>query len=141
MELRRLLVAVNGNRIDDEAISLACSLAKPRKAKVYGIYVIQVGRTLPLSAQIKPELEKGERLLTRAEEVAESLDYEIETDVLQARDVGAAIVDEAAERDVDLVVLGLDYKRRFGDFDLGQAVPYVLKNAPCRVLVLRETIG
>jgi nucleotide-binding universal stress UspA family protein len=59
--------------------------------------------------------------------------------LLQARDVGAALVDEAAERGADLLILGLAYRRRFGgDFAIGRTIPYVLKNAPCAVWVVRE---
>ena len=61
--------------------------------------------------------------------------------LVQARDVGAALVDEAAERDADLLVLGLPYRKRFGgDFAIGRTVPYVLKNAPCAVWVAREAM-
>jgi len=70
--------------------------------------------------------------------VAEEQDYEIETDVLQAREAGPAIVDEAVERDIDLILMGVTYKRRFGQFSLGSVVPYVLKNAPCRVILYHE---
>ena len=36
---------------------------------------------------------------------------------------------------------GLPYKKRFGgDFAIGRTVPYVLKNAPCAVWVVREPI-
>ena len=38
----------------------------------------------------------------------------------------------------DLIVMGLPYKRRFGEFNLGKTVPYVLKNANCRVMLFRE---
>lgn len=139
--LKRVLVPVHGSKIDDEAIRLACSLSRRNKAKVYAIYVIEVGRTLPLNAQIGPDLDKGEKTLEHAEIVAEEDDYQIETDLLQARDAGAAIVDEAAERGVDIIVMGAEYKKRFGEFDYGRTVPYVFKNAPCRVLLLREVMG
>jgi nucleotide-binding universal stress UspA family protein len=61
--------------------------------------------------------------------------------LLQARDVGAALVDEATERAADLLVVGLPYRKRFGgDFAIGRTIPYVLKNAPCAVWVVREPI-
>jgi hypothetical protein len=38
-------------------------------------------------------------------------------------------------------VLGLPYRKRFGgDFAIGRTIPYVLKNAPCAVWVVREPI-
>ena len=62
--------------------------------------------------------------------------------LLQARDVGAAIVDEAVERDADLIVLGVPFRTRFGgDFAIGRTIPYVLQNAPCTVWVVREPMS
>ncbi len=140
MEIPKILVPVNGERVDEEVIKLACTIAKRRKAKVYVVYVIQVKRALPLDAEIEPETQNGERILKRAERIADELDYQVETDLLQAREVGPALVDEAVERGVDLILMGINYKKRFGEFNLGSTVPYVLKNAPCRVLLWREPI-
>lgn len=137
MELSKILVPVNGDEADEEAIKLACSVAKKKKGTVYIVHVIEVKRTLPLDAQIGPETQKGEEVLAAAERVAEEEDYEVETDLLQAREVGPAILNEAMEREVDLIIFGIIYKTRFGEFSLGEATPYVLKNAPCRVWICR----
>ena len=141
MKLERILVAVNGKDADVEAVKLGCDLAKKSKAKVYVVYVIEVKRSLPLDAVIEPEVEKAEKALTRAEEIASDRDYEVETDLIQAREVGPAIVDEAMEREVDLILMGVTYKKRFGVFSLGRVIPYVLEEAPCRVLLCREPIS
>ena len=138
MEFRKILVPVVGTEADDEAIRLACRLAKKDKGKIWAFYVITLQRTLPLDAEIEPESRKAEEILDRAESVAEEQDYEIETDLLQAREAGPSIVDEAVEREVDLIVMGIQYKRRFGQFSLGSVVPYVLKNAPCRVILYHQ---
>ena len=133
----RILVPVNGNPTDDDAVSLACEIGRRSKASVYAIYVIEVKRTLPLDVDLPPEAAKGDTVLGRAERVAEEFAIDLETEILQARDVGTAIVDEALERDIDLIVMGIGYKRKFGEFDLGHTAPYVLKNAPCRVWLAR----
>lgn len=138
MEPNKILVPVSGDSADEEAIKLACSLGKKAKAKIYVVYIIEVKRSLPLDAKIDSEIKKAEEVLTRAEDIATEVDYEIETDLLQAREIGPAIVDEAMERDIDLILMGMTYKKRFGVFSLGDAVPYVLKEAPCRVLLCRE---
>jgi nucleotide-binding universal stress UspA family protein len=93
-----------------------------------------------LDALIEPETRKAEGTLNHIEDIAEEQDYEIETDLLQAREAGPAIVDEAAEREVDLILMGVTYKRRFGQFTLGEVVPYVLKNAPCRVILYHQPV-
>ena len=80
-------------------------------------------------------------MLDLAEQTAESCQYKIEPVLLQARDVGAALVDEATEQRADMLILGLPYRKRFGgDFAIGRTIPYVLKNAPCAVWVVREPI-
>lgn len=139
MTFRRVLVPVKGNRSDEEAIALACSVVKKgRDTKIYALYVIEVQRMLPLDADLPDENERGENALQHAEQVAARFDQTIETDLLQAREVGPAIVDEAVERGAELIILGIEYKRKFGEFTLGKTTPYVLKNAPCRVWVCRE---
>ena len=138
MEFKKILVPVIGTEADDEAVRLACRLAKRDKGKIWAVYVVTIKRTLPLNAEIEPEINKAEEILDHAESVAEEQDFELETDLLQAREAGPTIVDEAVERKVDLILIGIEYKRRFGQFSLGSVVPYVLKNAPCRVILYHQ---
>ena len=138
MEFHKILVPVVGTEADEEAIRLACRLAKKNKGKIYAVYVITIKRTLPIDAEIEPEIKAGEDILDHIERVAEEQDYEVETDLIQARDAGPAIIDETVERGVDLILMGVRYKRRFGQFSLGNVVPYVLKNAPCRVILYHQ---
>jgi nucleotide-binding universal stress UspA family protein len=141
MKLESILVTVNGKGADVEAVKLACDLAKKPKAKVYVVYVIEVKRSLPLDAVIESEIAKAEKILTRAEEVVSDRDYEVETNLIQAREVGPAIVDEAMEKEVNLILMGVTYKKSFGVFNLGRVIPYVLEAAPCRVLLCREPMA
>ena len=136
MEFHKILVPVAGSEADKEAIRLACSLAnKKNRGKICAVYVIKVKRALPLDAEINPEIKEAEDVLDRMERIAEEQDCEIETELLQAREVGPTIVDEAAERNADLILMGTPYKTHFGQFSLGDIVPYVLKNTPCRVIL------
>lgn len=138
MELQNILVPVSGTETDEEAIKLACRLAKGDKAKVLAVYVIPIERTLPLDAEKEAEVQKAEEILNRMESVARGQNYVIETDLLQAREVGPSIVDEAIERESDLILMGTTYKRRFGQFSLGTVIPHILKNAPCRVILYHQ---
>ena len=138
MEFNKILVPVVGTDADDEAIRLACQLAKKDKGKIWAIYVITVRRSLPLDAQIESEIRKAEEILDHAQSVAEEEEYELETELLQAREAGPTIVDEAVEHEVDLILMGAEHKRRFGQFSLGSVLPYVLKNAPCRVILYHQ---
>ena len=138
MEFKQILVPVGGTGADEEALKLACRVARKDKGQIWAVTVVAIKRALPLDAEIDSEIHKAEDLLDRMESVAEEEDYEIKTDVLQAREVGPAIVDEAVERGVNLILMGIRYKRRFGQFSLGNVVPYVLKNAPCPVILYEQ---
>lgn len=135
MRFNHILVPVIGGQADEEAIQLACRLGKQDKCQVSAIYIITLKRDLPLDAEIEPEIQKAEEILNHIEGIAIEHDCKIATDVLQAREVGTAIVNEAAGREVDLILMGFAYKRRFGEFSLGEVVPYVLENALCRVIL------
>ena len=140
MPIRSVLVPVNGGRTDEEAIALACAMARRTRGKVHALFVIEVQRTLALDADLPAENTRGEQVLEQAERFAKANDYIVETDLLQAREVGPAIVDEAVERGVDLIILGVEYQKHFGEFSLGDTMPYLLRNAPCRVWLCREAI-
>jgi nucleotide-binding universal stress UspA family protein len=138
MEFKKILVPVAGSPADEEAMRLACRLAKKDKGNIWAVSVVAVKRALPLDAEIDSEIQHSEGVLDRVETVAEEEDCEVETDIIQARDAGPAIVDEAVERGVDLILMGFSYKRRFGQFSLGHIVPFVLKNSPCPVILYQQ---
>lgn len=134
---RNILVALSGTAIDGDLVRMACFMAKHSKGSVYVVHVLEVPRNLPLDAPLQdPEVDA---LLDRALAAAEEANYEVVAEVVQARDAGPGIVDEARDRDCSLILLGLVLRYRFGRFDMGRTVPYVLEHAACRVFVVRES--
>jgi nucleotide-binding universal stress UspA family protein len=93
---------------------------------------------MPLDAEMTAEAERGEQVLAEAERKADEMDYRdnVFGEILQARDSGHAIVDEAVERGVSAIVMGVSYTHGMGD-GLPPAAQYVLKNAPCQVILSR----
>ncbi len=139
MEFHKILVPVAGGTADIETVKLACQLARKDKSKLLVVHVIPIARSLPLDTELTPEVKKGENILEQAEKIALERGFDIETDLLQARNVGPSIVDEAVERQADLIVMGLAYKRLFGQYSLGDVTPYVLKNASCPVILFQQS--
>jgi nucleotide-binding universal stress UspA family protein len=138
---RRAVIALSGGPSDGRIVRLAIDLARPYKSKLVAVHVVEIDWTMPIDADVAGRSEAVQRILDIAEETAEENHYSVEAVLLQARDVGAALVDEATERDADLLVLGLPYRTRFGgDFAIGRTIPYCLKNARCTVWVVREPI-
>ena len=138
MPFTNILVPVSGNPADDDAVRLACQIARQDKAKILATHVIEVQRNLPLDSENSEKVQKGETLLDHAERVAKANRGSIEGELLQARVAGAALVNEAIERQVDLIIVGVPYRRPLGDLQLGSTTMYLLKNAPCRVWLIRD---
>lgn len=141
METKRILVLVNGKSVDDEVVKLACNLAKKSKAKVDVVNIIEVERSLPLDTPVDSEAEKAEEILSHAEDVAREINCDVETDLIQAREAGPAIVDTATERKADLIVMGTGYKKHLGVFDLGKTISHIFKEAPCQILLYRGSFS
>ena len=139
---KRVVVALNGGSSDARIVRLAVDATRESKAELIAIHVVEIDWTLPLDADVAGRSEEVQRVLDMAEGIAETARQRLEPVLLQARDVGAAIVDEAAERGADLIVLGVPFRTRFGgDFAIGRTIPYVLQNAPCTVWVVREPMS
>ena len=138
---RRAVIALSGGPSDSRIVQLAAELARTARVELVAVHVVEVDWSLPLDADIAGSSDEAQQVLDYAEEIAEDAKVRLEPVLLQARDVGPALVDEASERNADLLLLGLPYRKRFGgDFAIGRTIPYVLKNAPCAVWVVREPI-
>lgn len=131
---------MNGTPVAYDALSLACNLSKRSRGKVYAVYVIEVARMLALDAEMAPEAQSAEDVLVQAEKLGHQFDCAVEGEILQARDAGHAIVDEAIERDVSAIILGIGYEKPLGEFELGGTARYVVEHAPCQVILLRAAV-
>ncbi|MCX6004645.1 MAG: universal stress protein [Chloroflexi bacterium] len=138
MEINSILVAARGNGVDQVGVEIACKIGRKSKAKIFIVYVIEVNRALPVDAIINTDAENAEKVLREAEEYALGRDFDVETEVIQARDVGSAIIEVARQHNADIIVMSMNYKKRFGSFTMGNAIPHVLEEAPCRVIICRE---
>jgi nucleotide-binding universal stress UspA family protein len=128
--------------VDERIIDFGCKLARADRTALVAVYVVEVDWRHGLDDDLVVERERASRALDLAELMAEREKVTLQTQLLQARDIGAAIVDEAVSLAADAIVLGLPYKVRFGgDFALGHTIPYVFRNAPCAVFVVREPVA
>ena len=108
-----------------------------KKGTVYLFNVLEVARDLPLDAPPQADVERSDALLERMERVGHSEKRNVETEAVQAREAGPTVVNEAIERSVDAIVMGVDYSEARGEFELGSAVNYVLRRAHCQVWLSR----
>lgn len=140
--ITRAVLGLNGGPTDALVIDLGVQLAHAQETELVAIHVMEVDWRHDLEDDLAGMRESASRVLDLAEGVAERAKVPMDAQLLQARDVGAALVDEAVSLEADAIILGLAYRKRFGgDFAMGRTIPYVFKNAPCRVLVVREPVS
>jgi APA family basic amino acid/polyamine antiporter len=131
----QLLVPIVGSRITDEMMVLACQLAAEKKSAIAALYVIEVPVNLPLDARLTRERERAEVALGAAAVIADQFKVEFAPVIVSARSAGRAIVEEAERRRSEVIVLGSVHKRRVAERLFGTTAEYVLRHAPCEVLV------
>ncbi|HZR38627.1 MAG TPA: universal stress protein [Ktedonobacteraceae bacterium] len=132
-----IAVVIAGEKLDTNLVYLGCQMAKGARRKVHLVHVIEVPRSLPLKAVLTQESERADKLLNSAMDIAGRVGCEAVAEVVQARDAGPAIVDEAKDHHCALLLIGLVRNGKTHN-DLGKTVSYVLANAPCRVWLVQD---
>ena len=141
MAFGKVLAVVTGDRSDDVVVARAADLVRPNRGRLLTLYVIRVDRGLPVDADVPPAVAKGEDVLRGVEERVRLPKGDVSAELLQARELGPAVVQEASVRGVDAVVVGTSYQTEYGSFSLGTDIPYILEHAPCTVILWREPLG
>ena len=140
-QLKRLIVPVDGSAGDRRVLELIGEWMHKQTVSMTLIYVVEVKQSMPLDAELPTEIATGDVVLNEAERLARATlgthAERLTTELLQARSAGAAIVDEAIERHADAIVMAASNRVKQGKTTMGDNVAYVLKNAPCDVIVVR----
>jgi len=143
-KLGNILVPLLGrNEVTDRIVALAVQMARQRNGRVEFLAVIQVPFTLPLNAQVEYDEKLALEALERAESVATQCGarsaVQVSKRILKTREIGAAIVREAEEQIVDLILLAnMPVRVRGSMQQIDPSIEYVMKNAPCEVLALSQ---
>jgi APA family basic amino acid/polyamine antiporter len=155
VEYSTILVPVFGTQLDDDIVSTAGRLADAeveegeRPPRLEVVYVAELPLTVPLDSPLPKDVLTGaEKALERAREVGDEYEnVEVTTKVVRARSIGAGIIEEARQKDVEVIVMGGEPPTRIrggavlGGIggarpdEIGEVTEYVLKRAPCRVLL------
>src|SRR5438876_1329702 len=131
-----ILVPLKLGPIGEEMVATAVKLAQESRASVWALHVVRVPMDRPLDEEIADEEEKASEALAEAQLLGSDHGVEVKGKTVRARSIGAAIVDQAKELGVDLIVLGSAPKWRRQSRFFSPTVEHVLKKAPCEVLVV-----
>jgi basic amino acid/polyamine antiporter, APA family len=138
---QRILVPVKLGAIGDEVLATAIKLAEEHEATIRAVHIIRVPLDLPLDASMLEEEERASASLVDARLLAKEHGIELERHTIRARSIGHAIVADAKESGADLIVLGSSPRWRRQSRFFSPTVDYVLRQAPCEVMVIAYPQG
>ncbi len=131
-----ILVPLKLGPIGEEMVATAVKLAQESGASVWALHVVRVPMDRPLDQELPEEEENATAALAEAQLLGSDHGVEVKGRTVRARSIGDAIVSQAKELGVDLIVLGSAPKWRRQSRFFSPTVEYVLKKAPCEVLVV-----
>jgi nucleotide-binding universal stress UspA family protein len=137
----RILVPLKLGPIGEEVLATAVRLAEERGSAVEVLHVIRVPLDLPLDADLPEAEEQAEESLAEVREMAAEHGVELDARIVRARAFGEAIVAEAHEWGADLIILGSAPRWRRQSRFFSPTVDYVLRKAPCEVMVVTYPQG
>ena len=137
----RILVPMKIGLIGEEVLGTALRLAEEKRCALRAMHVIKVPLDLPLDAELLDAEEEAEASLSEAKLLAAEQGIEIEVAIVRGRSIGEAIVEEARAHDVDLIVMGSAPRWRRQSRFFSPTVDFVLRKAPCEVMVIAYPQG
>jgi basic amino acid/polyamine antiporter, APA family len=136
IEYRTIVVPVVRSHESEEALVAAARLAAERAATVAVVHVLEVPLSLPLEADLGITETEADELLDDAVSLVEAYGVRAVARLARARTAGAQIVREAELRGAELIALGARRRHARGRTPIfGRTADYVIRSAPCRVLV------
>jgi APA family basic amino acid/polyamine antiporter len=137
LEYRRIVVPLVEGLESEIAMDLALQLVAERGSTVTAVTAVEVPLDLPLDAELPDQEAAANSLLDDARAAGELHGVEVLTRLVRTRHAGEAIVEEAASRQAEIVVLGSprsDLRNGRGPI-FGKTVDFVLRHAPSRVMI------
>lgn len=136
--LSKLLVSTDGSIHSEGAIREAISFASKCSSKIYACMVLETNPEYESVGSDVFEKEEAEAT-THLESIkarAEKEGVRCETIFHESIEASQAIVDEAAENRVDMIVIGRHGRKGIAKALMGEVAAKVIANAPCKVLVV-----
>lgn len=132
----KVMVAIRDRASVEGLIDLACRLAAGMGGELIALHVVEVPLATLLEATNEVIDQEGKEILAEAGKIAVGkVPAGFSTQLVRARNAGEAIIAEAQEQGIDLIVLGHRPRHELSEFLLGSTMRHVAHHAPCKVIV------
>lgn len=137
-KLEKLLLATDGSEFSKGAVREAISFAKKCSSKLYAIRVLETNaeyESISTSIFEKEETEAAAQLQSIKSDAAKE-GVDCETIFMEGPDPSEAIVSEAADREIEMIIIGRRGRKGLARLLMGGVAAKVIGHAPCKVLVV-----
>ncbi|MBI4690121.1 MAG: universal stress protein [Nitrospirae bacterium] len=134
----RLLIATDGSEFSKAAINEGIAIAKACSSKLFVVSVVEVNEEYEaLAPKIVEKAEKEMREhLEWVKSIASKEGLDCETIIHQGEEPYQYIVDEAAQKEVKMIIMGSHGRTGLKRLMMGSVASRVIGHAPCAVLVV-----
>jgi nucleotide-binding universal stress UspA family protein len=136
VQFSRIVVPMKLGVIGEEMLATAVKLASDHGGAVEAVHVIRVPLEQALDAPMEDEEERAEAAIAEAKLLGADFGVTVTGTTIRARAIGNAIVSHAEEVGADLIVLGSAPRWRRQSRFFSPTVDFVLRRAPCEVLIV-----
>jgi nucleotide-binding universal stress UspA family protein len=141
---RKIMVATDGSELVKQAVKSAIEIAKLSEAKLYAVYVIEMGSHViihSLDEEWKKTMKKhltinGEKATAYVENVGKAANIDVESVILEGNPTNE-IIDFAENNDIDLIVMGTHEKTELQRFLVGSVAENVIRHSRKAVLIIK----
>jgi nucleotide-binding universal stress UspA family protein len=145
VQIRKILVSIDGSECSFNAAKYAIKLAKDENADLFCIHVIvsvpyaYASSPLAIEQYFKDIEEKAQSWFDKVRDMAKDEGIsELKTETFRdVKSVIGSIIDYATSRDVDLIVIGTRGRTGLKRFLMGSVANGVVQHAHCPVLLVR----
>ena len=145
-----ILLAVDDSAFSRAALDEVCSMLRPEQVSVHVLHVLELDRMVPLALDFARGAEYGEdvavhirgargaadRLVGDAARQLQERGFEVTTAVREG-DPRHTIIDDAATRACDCIVMGSHGRRGVARLLMGSVSEAVVRHAHCSVFLVR----
>ena len=137
-EVETILLATDGTEYSEGAVQEAVFFGQACKAKIVVLHVVRIFAEMAASmhAQVAEQSKKVDPELERIKKMAENEGVDCQVVIVGSYQADKTIVDEAARRKADVIIMGLHKKKGLSKFFIGSMTSKVIGHGFPKVLVV-----